>query len=83
MKPEDLPGACARTNCARSETLRAASVELRIVAQNLRAEARELLATSAIIRDEAENVMDACIAQRIRKPTGSPQAVHSLSTEEH
>lgn len=65
--------------------LRAASVELRIVAQNLRAEARELLATSATIRNESEDVMDACIARRRLhgKPTGFPQAVHSLSTDEH
>ena len=52
-------------NCARSETLRVASAELRIASETLRADSRELLAASKKLR---------------RKPTGFPQAVHSLST---
>ena len=72
MKPEDLPSACARTNCARSESLRSASIELRIASEDLRAEARELIATAKDIGLDRQRLS--------RKLTDFPQAVHSLST---
>ena len=81
MKPEDLlPRACARANYERSESLRKASAELRIVSETLRAEAEELMATSRDIRKRAQAVMEVCMQRLSRKSTSSPQAVHSLST---
>lgn len=80
MKPVDLPGASARMNCARSESLRAASIELRIVSEALRADTHELLATSAEIRRRSEAVIGACAHRQRAESTASPQAVHSLST---
>ena len=79
MKPEDLlPPACARMNCERSELLREASTELRFVSETLRAEARELIATARDIHRASRELL---MRQRLSgKPTGSPQAVHSLST---
>ena len=82
MKPEELPGACARMNHERSEALRVAAEELRRVSETLRAEARELVASAADIRSRAEDLMDLCMKGRhvSRAPTGAPQAIHSLYT---
>lgn len=82
MKPEELPGACARVNHERSEALRVAAAELRRVSETLRAEARELVASAADIRSRCEDVIDLCMKGRHvpGAPTGAPQAIRSLYT---